>query len=115
MQWMGNLSPERSRALISGARDRLPTPQLFCDQLGAPPIVSSIHDAQILRIGAQVDTGRPLVDVRVSVRTSCPVPGRAIDGLDPDLARPVELRRVRVPRPFALTIVEDAGRIFPLL
>src|SRR5262245_65535179 len=43
------------------------------------------------------------------------VPRRAIGGLDPDLARPLQLRRVRVPGPLALPVVEDAGRVLPLL
>src|SRR5207245_1883839 len=45
-------------------------------------------------------------------RTSREVPGRAIGGLDPDLSRPVQLRRVRVPRPFSLPTVEDATGSF---
>src|SRR2546428_5825727 len=90
-------------------------PQPLCDQLGALPIVASVQDADVLRIGAQVNTGRPRVDFRVSVRTSCEVPGRAIGGLNSDLSCPVQLRRVRVPGPFSLPIVEDAGGILLLL
>ena len=63
------------------------------------PIVASVQDAHVFR---------------VRVRASCEVSGRAIDGLDSDLSRPVQLRRVRVPRSFALPVIEDAGRIFPL-
>ena len=96
----------------SGVRRRLPMRQPLSDQLGASPIVPSVQDAHVLGIGAQVNTGRPRVDLRVSVRTSCPVPGGAIGGLESDLSRPVQLRRVRVPGPFAFPIVEDAGGSF---
>src|SRR5438034_6668025 len=99
---------------FSGARDRFPVPQPLCDQLGATPIVASVQDAQVLRIGAQVDAGRPRVDLRVTVGTRGEVPGRAIDGLDSDLARPVQLRRVRVPGPLSVPVVEDAGGGLPL-
>src|SRR5688572_166322 len=104
---------EPSWAVILGVRDRLPTAQPFCDQLDASLIVVSVHDAHVLRIGAQVDTRCPCDHVRVNFRSSCPIPGRAIDGLDPDLARPLQLRRVRVSRPLSLPIIEDARR--PLL
>ena len=40
-----------------------------------------------------LDTGCPLLDFRVSVRTSCEVPGRAIGGLGVDLSRPLEVQR----------------------
>ena len=98
-----------SHALISGLRDRLPMPQPLCDQLGAFAIVASVQDAHVLGIGAQVNTGRPQLDFRVSVRMSCEVPGRAIGGFNLDPSRPLQLRRVRMPRPFSLPIVEDAG------
>src|SRR5688572_32299577 len=90
-------------------------PQPFYDQVSALPIVASVQDPHVLSIGAQVNTGRPRVDFRVSVRTSCEVPGRAIGGLDSDLSRPLKLRPVRVPRPFSLPIIEDAGGIVLLL
>src|SRR5262245_38416785 len=86
---VGDNTSRRLQWLISAVCDRLPTSQLFCDQLRALLIVASVHDAHVFGIGAQVDTGGPLVDVRVSVRTSCPVPGRAIGGLDSDLSRPI--------------------------
>src|SRR5262249_57289954 len=60
---------------ISRARDRLPVTQPLCDQLGAFPIVASIEDAQVLRIGAQIDTGRPRADFRVGLRPRCEVSG----------------------------------------
>src|SRR5262249_53201461 len=101
--------------LISGTLDRFPMAHLLCDQLGAFSVVTSIQDAQVLGIGAQIRTGRPLVDFGLSVRARYPVPRRAIGGLESDLCRPVQLGRVRVPRPFAFPIVEDAGRVFPLL
>src|SRR5712664_1805500 len=91
-----------SHALISGLRDRLPMPQPLCDQLGAFAIVASVQAAHVLGIGAQVNTGRPLLHFRVSVRTSCEVSGRAIGGLNLDLTCPLQLRRVRMPRPFSL-------------
>ena len=59
------ISPGDFRALISGGLDRLPMRQPLCDQLGAFPIVASVQDAHVLGIGAQVNTGRPRVDVRV--------------------------------------------------
>jgi len=49
--------------------------QPLCDQLGAFPIVASIEDAQVLRIGAQIDTGRPRADFRVGLRPRCEVSG----------------------------------------
>ena len=90
-------------------------PQPLCDQLGTFAIVASVQDAHLLGIGAQVNAGRPHLDFRVSVRTSCEVPGRAIGGLNLDFPRPLQLGRVRMPRPFSLPVVEDAGRGFPLL
>src|SRR5688572_12741974 len=96
------------------ARSRLPIRQPLGDQLGASPIVPSVQDAEILGIGAHEDTGRPRVDLRLSVRTSDEVPGRAIGGLESDFSRPLQLRRVRVAGPFAFPIVENAGRILPL-
>jgi hypothetical protein len=51
-----------SHTLISGVRDRFPMPQPLCDQLGALPIITSVQDAHVRRIGAQVNTGRPRVD-----------------------------------------------------
>ena len=101
--------------LISGVRDRLPKPQPFCDQRGALPIVASLQDAHVLRIGAPENTGRPRLHARGRVRTSREVPGRAIGGLQQDFSRPVQLRCVRIPRPFPFPIIEDARRLLPLL
>ena len=72
----------------------------------------SVQDAHVVGLGAPVDPGRPRVDPGSRVRTRREVAGRAIGRLDPDLARPVQLRRVRVPWPFALPVVEDARRSF---
>src|SRR5262249_29475194 len=66
-------------------------------------------------IGAPVHTGRPLVHPGAGVRTRRPVPGRTIGGLHPDLPRPIQLRRVRVPGPFSLPVVDDARRLLPFL
>src|SRR5204863_1145688 len=43
------------------------------------------------------------------------VPGGAVGGLHPDLAGPLKLWGIRVPRALALPEVEDAGRIPALL
>src|SRR5215831_3503639 len=51
----------------------------------------------------------------MSVRTGHPVTYGAIGGLESDLSCPVQLRRIRVPRPFAFPVVENAWRISPLL
>src|SRR5512132_4334634 len=106
-------SPGGARSSISDVRNRLPIPQPRGDQLGAFLVVA-VQDAHVRRIGAQVTSGGARVDLRVSLRTSREVPGRAIGGLDSDLSRPVQLGRVRVPGPFSLPVVEDAGGI-PLL
>src|SRR6266571_3063861 len=90
-------------------------PQALGDQLDAMSIVAAVQDAQVLGIGTQVDAGCPRVDRGVGVRTSREVPGCAIGGLDSDLARPFQLRRVRVPGPLSIPVVEDAGGILPLL
>src|SRR6185503_233877 len=112
---MTRLLSSAFRALISGGLGRLPMRQPLCDQLCALPVVASVQDAHVLGIGTQIKTGCPLVHVRVRIRTRYPVPGRAIGRLQSDLSSPVQLGRVRVSWPFAIPIVEDAGRIFPLL
>src|SRR5688572_29145897 len=95
-------------ALISGVLDRLPVRKPLRDQLRAFPIVASVQDAAVLWSGAQVDTGRARVHFRVRIRTSRPVPGRALGRLQPDLSRPVQLRCVRIQRPFSLPIVKES-------
>jgi len=52
-------------AFESSRDDRLPKLQPLCDQLRASPIVVSVQDAHVLRIGATVNTGRPRVRARV--------------------------------------------------
>src|SRR5262249_22838972 len=104
------------RALTSsGLRDRLPLPQPLRDQLRPSPVVPSVQNAQVFWIGAPVNTGRPLVHLWTGVCTRRPVPRRAIGGLRPDLSRPIQLRRVRVPGPFSLPVVEDARRLLAFL
>ena len=78
-------------------------------------IVVSVQDGQIRRVGAQVDTGRPRVDTLRPIRTCRPIPGGAIDRLQQDLSRTVQLRCVRVARSFSVPVIEDAGRLLPLL
>ena len=48
------------------------------------------------------------------VRTGREVPRCAVGGLQPDLSRPLQLRRVRMQGPFALPVVEDARSVLPL-
>src|SRR5712691_2980677 len=80
-----------------------------------PSVVSAEYEGgHRIRLGAPVDTGRPRVHSRARVRTSREVAGRAIGGLESDLPRPVQLRRVRVPGPFSLPVIEDAGRVLLL-
>src|SRR5215207_4952806 len=62
-----------------------------------------------------VDAGGSDIQPGVAIRPCRPVPGGAVGGLDRDLAGPLELRGVRVPRALALPEVEDAGRIPALL
>ena len=61
-----------------------------------------------------VNTGGSRVDRRLGPRTGREVSGRPISGLDPDLARPLQLRRVRVPRPFPVPVIEDTRGLLPL-
>src|SRR5262245_42191515 len=84
------------QALISGVLDRLPMNQLLCDQLRAFPLVTSVHYAHVLWIGAPEDTGCPRVHSLVRLNMSRPVPGRTFGRFHPDFSRPIKLRRVRV-------------------
>src|ERR1051326_1284583 len=43
------------------------------------------------------------------------VPVRSVDGLDSNLSRPVQLRRIGVPGTLTIPVIEDAGRILLLL
>src|SRR5882762_11366107 len=118
-------SPERAvprtsprgffRPQASAFRDGLPILQPLSDQFRASPVVASVQDARVLWVGAQVDTGSPRIQCRVCIRTRRPVSRRAIGGFHPDLASPVQLRRVRVLGPFSLPIVENARRLLLLL
>src|SRR5207244_1136071 len=83
-----------------GAGVRSPLSQPLSDQLPAWPVVASVQDAHVVWVGAQVDTGSPRIHFRVCIRTRREVPRRALGGLDPDLAGPVQLRRVRMQGPF---------------
>src|SRR5205085_5450422 len=102
-------------SLVSRLRDRSPILQPLSDQLGTLPVVTSVQYPHVVWIGAQVNTGGPRIDFRVRVRMRREVPGCAIGGLNPELPRPVQLRRVRVQGPFSLPIVKDAGRVLLLL
>jgi hypothetical protein len=91
-------------------------PEPLCNQLRASAIVAPVQDAHVLWIGAQVDTRRPRVYFRAFFCTSCEVPRRAIGGFHPDLARPVQLRRVRVQAASAHDRCwPDVGRGAPLM
>src|SRR5439155_15996879 len=96
---------------------RYPPPILEprCKQLGSLPIVASVHDSHVLWISAQIDTRRPRVDLGVSVGTSCKVASGAIDGFNSYLSGPGQLRRVWMPGPFSVPIIENARRLLPLL
>src|SRR5687768_4467764 len=89
-------------------------PQPLRDELDTLAIVTPVHDAHVVGIGAQVNTGRPRVDLRLSGRTSCPVSGGAIGRLKPDLSRPLQLWGIRVHGPFTLPIIEDARGVLLL-
>src|SRR5262245_20366605 len=99
----------------SALADRLPLSQLLRDQLRAPSFVASVEDAQVLRLGAQVHTDRPRIHLLTCVRTRRKKTVRAIEGLQPDLPRPLQLRRVRIQGPFAPPEVEDSRRVLLLL
>ena len=79
---------QRRPCSASSALYRLPVPQLIRDQLHALPIVASIEDRQILRVGAQVDTDCPRIHDRGPVGASREIPARAIRGLQLDLPVP---------------------------
>src|SRR4030095_7084541 len=95
--------------------DRLPMSQSFRDQLGTFLVVLSVEDDHVLSIRAQVDTSRPPVHSRVRVRMCCEIPGRTVGRLQTDFAGAVQLRCVRLQRPFSLPVVENSRRIFPVL
>src|SRR5678815_547277 len=99
----------------SGCCERLPILEALRDQLDPRPIVTSVHDGQIVRVRAQVNAGRPGPDVLVFLRSRRPVTGSAIGGLYGDLAGSFQLRRIDVQRPFSLPVVENTGRILFLL
>src|SRR5947199_217041 len=46
-------------------RDRLPLPKAQREQLGTRLCVAAVEDAHVVRIGGQVDTGRPLAKLGV--------------------------------------------------
>src|SRR5262245_547255 len=99
----------------SGVRDRLPLLQTVCDQFRAFPIVATVEGLHVPWFGAPVDTGCPHVQLSARVRMSRPISRSAIDGLQPDIPRAVQQRRVRVEWPFSVPIVEDARRLLLLL
>ena len=74
----------------------------------------SVERLHVARRGTQVDADRPCIHFHGPVRPRREVAGRAIGGLQPDLPGPVQLRGVGVQGPFALPVVEDAGRLFLL-
>src|SRR5439155_23255343 len=96
-------------------RDRLPLPKAQREQLGPPLCVAAVAGAHVVRIGGQVDAGRPLAKLGVGVGPGDPVARGPIGRLQADLACALELRGVRVPRSLAVPVVEDAGRIAALL
>src|SRR5262249_36984866 len=99
-----------THALISALRHRLQILQAFRNQIGALPIIASVQNPRVVGIGAHINARRSRIDFRMSVGASCKVSGRAIGGLNSNLSSPVQLRRVRVSRPFSLPIVENTRR-----
>ena len=63
----------------------------------------------------QIDARRPRVHVRIRIRAGRQIAGCAVVGFQPDLAGSVQLRRIRIERPLAVPVIEDARRPLPLL
>src|SRR5262245_58052440 len=85
------------------------------NERGALLIVATVHDGYVVRIGAPIDPNCPRVPTRIGLRTGREVPVCAIGRFQADLAETVELRRIRIQRPFSLPIVEDARGPLALL
>src|SRR4029079_5607006 len=94
---------------------RLPLVERPRDQLGALLLVPAVEHLEVRVVGPKVDSGRSLVHTCVAVGPGGPVAVRTVGGLHPDLAGPLELGSIRVPRPLALPEVEDARRVSALL
>src|SRR5262245_49154810 len=99
----------------SPQRHRLPILESPGNQLSPLFIIPAIHACQVVRSRTQVYPGRPRVEGGVGVGARGPVPGRAIDRIEVDLAGSLELRGVLVQRALALPVVEDTRRVLPLL
>src|SRR5918997_6564182 len=96
-------------------RGRLPLPEALRDELGTLLLAPTLQHLEVRGVGAKVDAGGSGIQAGVAIRPCRPVPGGAVGALHPDLAGPLELRGIRVPRALALPEVEDAGRIPALL
>src|SRR6187549_3029154 len=96
-------------------RGRLPLLEALRDELGSLLLALAVQHLEVCGVGAKVDAGGSGIQPGVVIRPCRPVPGGAVGALHPDLAGPLELRGIRVPRALALPKVEDAGRIAALL
>src|SRR3546814_1024811 len=63
------------------ALDALPMLQALCNQLRTLPVIAPIQDAQVFRIGAQIDAGRLGVHLQLRFRKRGKISGPAFGGL----------------------------------
>src|SRR3546814_422294 len=78
-------------------------------------IVAAVHHAYVVRGGAPIVAHRPRLQIRIGIRSGGEVAGGAVIEFQLDLAGSVQLWRIRVQRPLALPVIEEARGPFLLL